>query len=128
MSIRTDTEEVFRLRLTSKLNSSQPYAWLDPAKYDNPILFDNSPVDPVKTARIPYPIHSYEIFEMQEQEIDTLQDKMIKKIESYFISKISEAESGSRVIYSGGDLKISLEYRIAIITLQYNLVIFSPAS
>lgn len=128
MSLKRSTEEAFRLKLLSKLDAAKPYAWSDSTRYDAEIIFDNSPIEPIKTTKILYPIHSYEIFEMEEAEIDSLQDKMIKKIEAYFISKISEAESGSRVLYSCGDLTISLEYRIAIITLQYNLVIFSPAS
>lgn len=127
MSIRSRTEECFKKEIAEKLTirgGSHRRVWLDSSKYENKIIFDAAQIEPLKVAKIVYPIHSYEIFDMEDEQVINLQYLMCQKIENHFINMLSEFPNHSKIIYVEGDLEISLDYRVCRIKVDYNIVNF----
>lgn len=132
MSYRRIAEAEINKKLISRLSvrgGSFSRGWLNPANYYHPVSFDNTiPLEPIKETKIIYPIHSYEIFEMEDLELDECIDKICQAIEKFFILKILDFGPNCKVNYVESDISISLEYRIASIYFKYNLVFFAPTS
>jgi hypothetical protein len=131
MSYRRLAEQEINPKLISRLSvrgGSFSRSWLNPANYYHPVFFETIPLEPVKESRIIYPIHSYEIFEMEPPELDECIDKICQAIEKFFILKITDFGPSYRVSYVESDILISLEYRIASIYFKYSLVGLAPIS
>ena len=127
MSYRSIAEREINKKLSEKLNlrgGSFYRAWLDSGKYYHPVTFDPKiPLEPIKEIRVIYPIHSYEIFEMEPIELEECIDKICQHIQ-----KISDYGPNCRFNYVEEQISISLEYRVASILFKYNIVSLTPTS
>jgi hypothetical protein len=132
MSYRRLAEQEINKKLAEKLTvrgGSFYRAWLNSANYYHPVVYDPSiPLDPIKEVRVIYPIYSYEIFEMEQPELEECLDKICKYVEKFFIQKILDYGPNCRFNYVEDQILVSLEYRVASIFFKYNIVNLAPVS
>lgn len=125
MSYREIIEQDIKSKIVARLDergASFKRAWLNPSNYPHPISFEDGVLlDAMREARIVIQTHSYEVFDYDEEEIKKYIDLSCSKIEDYFIRMISDREGVTKFAFIEGDLNVSLEYRVTIISLAYNL-------
>jgi hypothetical protein len=126
MSYREQVEQEIRGKVILKLEQrggDHKMAWLNPAIYDRHITFDTSlPLEPIREAKVIVPVHSYEVFDYDDGEMEKYIELVCHKIEVWFTTYISEITLGEKIAYVSGPLKIELQYRITLVTILYNLV------
>lgn len=123
MSFRTAAEQELKIKISKALldrSSGFHRAWLNPSKYDKILSFDILP-SKIEEERIIYPAYSYEIFDMEKEELSNFIDDLASKIEIFFFTKLIKATDGSVVSYHEDSIEISLEYRVVLIKIRYSL-------
>lgn len=123
MSFRTAAEQELKAKISNALldrSSGFHRAWLNPGKYNKDLSFNILP-STIEEERIIYPVYSYEIFDMEKEELSNFIDDLAYKIESFFFNKLISAADGSVVSYHEDSIEISLEYRIALLKIRYSL-------
>jgi len=119
--VESGFKDKIKLRLSER-GDTHGRLWLNPAKYESSICIDNSLfLEPIREEKIIYPIHSYEIFDFSEDQVDDIIDKICNKIEIAFVDIISSKDLSKKISFVEGDLEIKLEYRVALITIKYNI-------
>lgn len=123
MSFRTAAEQELKAKISKALldrSSGFHRAWLNPSKYNKNLSFNISP-SKIEEERIIYPVYSYEIFDMEAEELSNFINDIAYKIENFFVQKLSSATDGSVVSYHEDSIEISLEYRVALLKIKYSL-------
>jgi hypothetical protein len=125
MSYREWVEQELQPRILEELvkrGGSHGRVWLNPAQYEFPTTFEQcAEIKPTRELKVFIPTHSYQIFEFNDEELKVFIEDCCKKIEKSFIDVISAQLPANKIKYIDGDIKISLEYRVCIIYISYNL-------